>query len=378
MSRTLNTTVSEISSFKHICFFGIGAALADCYHQLVLVLGREPDFLCDNAEAKWGQPFFGIPCISPSELLAKANTTAVIIAVRRYEAIHSQLTEMGCKTIFVACFDRAYDVVSRIKPLLAYQQDGKQDLSSRSVNGKWTLVTGASRGIGRQIAQEMAKLGSHLIVHSRNAEHTIEVARSCAAFGVEVRHVSADLGDERALEQMLDDLLNDYPPVDIVFNNAAISLQCGDDPFYASSSDYLKHYAVNTIAPIRICYRLIPSMITRGFGRIVNVSSTIQKRALEMPYACSKAALNKFVHDLAPSLEGSGVMMSLACPGYVRSDMGGESAPHSVESVIPGVLLGALLDADVNGRWFIAQDFAGLDLAQAIRKAEFYLSLKED
>ena len=91
-----------------------------------------------------------------------------------------------------------------------------------------------------------------------------------------------------------------------------------------------------------------------------------------MAYACSKAALNKFVHDLAPSLEGTGVMMSLVCPGYVRSDMGGPNAPHPVESVIPGVLLGAVLDKDINGRWIIAQDYAGLDLATAKEKAKFY------
>ena len=91
-----------------------------------------------------------------------------------------------------------------------------------------------------------------------------------------------------------------------------------------------------------------------------------------MAYACSKAALNKFVHDLAPSLHGTGVMMSLVCPGYVRSDMGGPNAPHPVESVIPGALLGAFLDEDVNSRWFIAQDYTGLDLTTAMQRAKFY------
>ena len=70
-------------------------------------------------------------------------------------------------------------------------------------------------------------------------------------------------------------------------------------------------------------------------------------------------------------------MMSLACPGYVRSDMGGIDAPHPVESVIPGVLLGALLDEEVNGRWFIAQDYAGLDLAAAMDRARFYYNQEE-
>lgn len=379
MSRMLTTTVSDIGTQKHLCFFGVGVSLADCYRQLVLALGREPDFLCDNAEAKWGQVFFGIPCVSPMELQTKAEDTAVIIAVRRYEAIHEQLVDMGCKSVFIACFDRAYDVLSRIRPLGPSWQGDTLGLAMLSMKGRWTLVTGASRGIGRQIALEMARLGSHLILHSRTVDHTVELARSCAAFGVKIRSVAAELGDETALERMLDELLSgSFPPIDIVFNNAAISLSCGDDPLAISSADYLRHYAVNTVAPIRICNRLLPFMTQRGFGRIVNVSSTIQKRPLEMPYACSKAALNKFVHDVAPGFEGSGVMMSLVCPGYVRSDMGGNRAPHSVESVIPGVLLGALLDADVNGRWFMAQDFSGLDLPQALRKAAFYYSLTED
>ena len=62
-----------------------------------------------------------------------------------------------------------------------------------------------------------------------------------------------------------------------------------------------------------------------------------------MAYACSKAALNKFVYDYAPSLNGTGVMMSLADPGWLKTDMGGAAALHPVESVSPGILLGALL-----------------------------------
>jgi 3-oxoacyl-[acyl-carrier protein] reductase len=154
-------------------------------------------------------------------------------------------------------------------------------------------------------------------------------------------------------------------------------LPCGSDIWNISTEDFLTHYIVNTIAPIRICYRLIPQMVQGGFGRVVNISSTIQKRPAEMAYACSKAALSKFVYDLAPSLEGTGVMMSLVCPGYVRSDMGGSKAPYPVESVIPGALLGAIMDCDINGRWFIAQDYAGLSIAAALQRAKFYYSQED-
>ncbi|NTV90743.1 MAG: SDR family oxidoreductase, partial [Clostridiales bacterium] len=240
---------------------------------------------------------------------------------------------------------------------------------------KCALITGASRGIGRQIAVELAKLGSNLILHSRRIENTEEVAAICKGYGVRVSTVSSDLGSETELEGMLNFLDKVHQPIDCVFNNAAISLPCGSDPWDISSRDYLAHYAVNTVAPIRICYHLIPPMIRRGYGRVVNVSSTIQRRPGEMPYACSKAALNKFVFDLAPALEGTGVMISLVCPGHVRTDMGGDVAPHNVESVIPGVLLGALMNEDVNGRFFIAQDYAGMDIRSAIRKAKFYYGI---
>ncbi len=369
--------LDRLRNAQHICLFGAGVSLTDCIAQLVLLLGRRPDFICDNAAEKWGKVIEGVPCISPDELLSHMETVAVVITVRRYEPVFAQLHQLGFASIYVACFDRSYDVVTNIQLLDPFCFDGVRSESIIDIKGKWALVTGATRGVGRQIAIEMASLGSNLILHGRCVKNLEEVVKTCSGTGVDVRTVCADFGIEPELQMMLDSLPRDYPPIDIVFNNAAISLYCGDDPFNIAADDYARHFSINTIAPIRICYSLLPRMIERRFGRIVNISSTIQKRPLEMPYACSKAALNKFVHDIAPELQGTGVMMSLACPGFVRTDMGGGDAPHPVESVIPGLLLGAVMDADVNGRWFVAQDFAGMDLSSAIGKARFYYSLKE-
>lgn len=367
----------RLNDSQYVCFFGLGVQFQDCYRQLVLAVGREPDFVCDNASEKWGREFFGKRCLSPAELSQRGENTAVVITIRKYEDVYRQLFEMGLKNISVACFDRSYDVVHSIKGLGIEQLASCEEPPENQVQGKWTLVTGAARGIGRQIAMEMAKLGSNIIAHSRRIAHTRELVQTCSAFGVQVKPIAAELGNLAELEEMLEVLEHHVPPIDIVFNNAAISLPCGPDPWNVSSEAYLKHYVVNTVAPIRICYRLIPPMIKRGFGRVINISSTIQGRPGEMAYACSKAALSKFVHDMAPSLQGTGVTMSLVCPGYVRSDMGGPSAPHCVESVVPGVLLGTLLDGDINGRWFIAQDYAGLSLSEAMKRAKFYYSQKD-
>lgn len=371
--KSLQDTAKRLSEARYVVLFGPGVLFRECYRQLSLSIGREPDFVCDNSQAKWGSEFFGKKCISPEELRGLGRDTAVVITVKRYEEIFRQLSEMGLGNIFVACFDRGYDIVHGIEPLGATVPDCRPPIDPR---GKWTLVTGASRGIGRGIALEMARLGSNIIAHSRKLGHTEEVARDCSSLGVEVMPVAAELENPEEVERMLDDLEQRFPPIDIVFNNAGISLPC-IDPWKISSREYLEHYAVNTVAPVRICYRLIPPMIRRGFGRVVNISSTIQKRPGEMAYACSKAALSKFVFDLAPALQGTGVMISLVCPGHVRSDMGGLVAPNSVESVTPGALLGAVMNEDVNGRWFIAQDYAGLSLESAIERAHFYYDQKD-
>lgn len=366
---------TAIQTARQLVVFGLGVQFHDCYEQLTLCLGREADFVCDNAPDKWEKRFFGKRCIAPQELARLGPGTIVVITVRRYEDIYHQLLQLGLAGVFVACFDRGYDVVRDVKrldhnPSAANSADGERAV--HSVHGRWALVTGASRGIGRQIANALAELGVNVVAHARDVRHTADVVSACRGQGVEAEAVAAELANAAAVDGMLDEVERRFPPIDIVFNNAAISIPSAGAPWSISSEDFLAQYAVNAVAPIRICYRLIPPMIRRGFGRIVHLSSTIQRRPTEIAYACSKAALSKFVHDFAPLLTGTGVMMSLVCPGHVRSDMGGPDAPHPVESVLPGALLGALLRSDVNGRWFIAQDYAGLTLPQAIERARFY------
>jgi 3-oxoacyl-[acyl-carrier protein] reductase len=238
------------------------------------------------------------------------------------------------------------------------------------VKNRWVLITGAARGIGRQITLEMARLGANLVLHSRAIAHTAELALEARALGApQVLQIAAELSDLDQVESMLDQLEKRVPQVDIVFNNAGLMTSYCVDFWQVPAADYHKSFTVNTIAPIRICYRLLPGMIARGFGRIVNTTSGIAKEPELMAYAASKAALDKFVYDMAPKLQGSGVMMNLLDPGWLRTDLGGPQAPHAVESVIPGALIGALLDDGKSGRWFGAQDYAGMSLEEAVGKA---------
>lgn len=360
----------ETSKTTSLCFFGLGVLFESCYSQLVLAHGRKPDILCDNAADKWGQKRFGIPCISPLELATFERNTRIVVCVRNYEAIHQQLSLLGFNHIQVACFDRGYNILRSIKPLPLLNVPSAP-LPSIPMAGRWSLITGASRGIGRQIALGMARLGSNLVLHARKTEHLVEVASACQDFGIKTISLAADLSKQVELVQLLNRLGRLEYPIDVLFNNAGISPSTGGGFSTFSSEIFHATYAVNTLAPIQLTQAMINGMIHRGFGRIVNISSSIQGRPEEMAYACSKAALDKFVYDLQPELNGTGVMLSLVDPGWLQTDMGGYQAKHPVSQVIPGVLLAALIDGDVGARWFNAQDYVGLTLEAAIAKAHF-------
>jgi short-subunit dehydrogenase len=362
----------NLKQVENICLFGVGTYFKDCFAQICLVLGKKPELLADNDESKWGSSLFGIKCVSPDTLTGMANDLVVVITVRQYESIYEQLKQLGIKHILVMNFERGHSHIAGLYELTDKNDIPRVEVDTNLLKGKWALVTGASRGIGFQIATSLAGLGVNLLAHSRDKSHNQEVVRQCLAKNVEVISVEADLVDSNQIERMLHGL----PEIDILINSAGISLAC-DDYWKTSPIDFIETLKVNTIAPVILSNALIPKMISQGYGRVVNVSSTIQYRPYEMAYACSKAALDKYVHDISPTLDGTGVKMSLLDPGWLKTDMGGENATHDVESVLPGALLGVVMDDFENGRWFSAQDFAGQDLESAIAKVNRMSSKSE-
>jgi 3-oxoacyl-[acyl-carrier protein] reductase len=226
------------------------------------------------------------------------------------------------------------------------------------IKGKWALVTGASRGVGKQIAFGLAGAGCNVILHSRDRTHTKELEADLAKKGVLAGSVAADLGDQAKVDRMLDEAIALSGGFHILFNNAAIMTPWRDPYTSTSADDFRQSFEVNVIAPIRITYRLLPWMREQHFGRIVQVTSGIQDQPELMAYAASKAALDKFVRDTTPSLRGTGVLMNLLDPGWLRTDLGGPKAPGEVESVLPGALVPVLIDGEVHGVFFRAQDHA--------------------
>ena len=238
------------------------------------------------------------------------------------------------------------------------------------IQGKWALVTGASRGLGFLAVQALAQRGCNVILQSRSVEHLQKAAAAISELGVEVKCVSCELAEEKSVRDMLAEIDSFGVDVDIVLNNAGLQIAYRTDYYATPVSDYTVSFAVNTIAPAMICYHFLPKMVEKGFGRIVNTTSGIALEPEQAGYSASKAALDKITIDMGKNVNGTDVCINLVDPGWCRTDLGGPNAPNSPESAIPGVIVGAFIDDKKSGRLFRAQEFAGMAIEDAAAQAE--------
>lgn len=225
------------------------------------------------------------------------------------------------------------------------------------LKGKRALITGASRGVGRQIALGLAEQGCSLVLHGRSKANLEPLAKELSSRDISVELWGAELSDSTQVDAMIDGVLSQHGGVDVLYNNAAI-MSPWRDAHTTPGADYRDSFEVNVIALARLCDRFLPGMLERKWGRIVNVTSGIENIRELLPYSMSKAAVDRYVRDVSPSLEGTGVIMSLMDPGWLRTDLGGEKAPNAVETCLPGVLVPVLLeDGAPSGTFYRAQDF---------------------
>ncbi len=240
------------------------------------------------------------------------------------------------------------------------------------IKGRWALVTGASRGIGKLAALELAKRGCNIIAQSRDVAHAEVTLTEIRKQGVMAIGVAAELSDPESVSGMLAEIDSLGYRVDIVLNNAGMQIAYRSDYFTTPVSDYDISFKINTIAPMMICYHFLPKMVEKGFGRIVNTTSGIRLEPEQAGYSASKAALDKVTIDIGSKLNGSDVIISLTDPGWCRTDLGGPNAPNAPEDALPGVIVGAFVDDLKSGRLFAAGDFKGMSLEEAVKKAEGY------
>ena len=227
------------------------------------------------------------------------------------------------------------------------------------LENKWALVTGSSRGIGRQIALGLARNQCNVILHGRASAHLDETLAQLAAYGVRTHVVAGDLATTEGIAAVVAGVKASpcEGRIDILYNNAAIMNKF--QPIWEITQDeWQASFQVNLFAVVALCNAFAPGMRDRGFGRIINLTSGIKDQPSLSPYSVTKAAIDKYSRDLSTELSGCNVLVNYLDPGWLKTDLGGPEADWSVETVLPGALVPALLkDNGPTGRLYSAQDF---------------------
>ncbi|TDE87052.1 SDR family oxidoreductase [Deinococcus sp. S9] len=191
-------------------------------------------------------------------------------------------------------------------------------MTSQQVQPRVVILTGASSGIGRATAQELAARGYRLVLAARRERELAALARALDPSGSRVLAVPTDVTDAADRHALIEAARAHFGRVDVLINNAGVTVERGwwwDDP------DPLRVLRVNLEAPIELTRLVLPEMRARRSGQIVNIGSVAGRIPFNGMYSASKFGLRGFSQALRRELLGSGVEVSLISPGFVRSEM---------------------------------------------------------
>lgn len=221
----------------------------------------------------------------------------------------------------------------------------------RNLRGKNALLTGGSRGIGPAIARTLARQGVNLALAARSADKLAAVAQEVSLRGVRVITIPADITDPAARSALLARAETELGPLDLLINNAAIEQV---SPFVQQTpADIQRIIDTNLTAPLLLARLILPGMLQRGQGHIVNIASIAGKKAppYNAVYGATKAGLIEWTGGLRGELEGTGVSASVVCPGFIAEagmfvdHYGGQSAPWLMGESSPEAVAQAVVRA---------------------------------
>lgn len=207
------------------------------------------------------------------------------------------------------------------------------------VEGSTVLVTGASSGVGAALAPMLAERGATVGIVARRADRLEEVLARCRAATPDSRMWAVDLADLDAAERTARDAWDAFDGLDALVNNAGIPKRRHVSRLHADEVDHVMR--VNFTAPIRMTLALLPGMLARGSGTIVNVSSMGGRIGIarEAAYCASKFALCGWSESMAIDLHGTGVEVKLVLPGPIETEIwdqpGNDPAHYSGPFVSP-------------------------------------------
>jgi NAD(P)-dependent dehydrogenase (short-subunit alcohol dehydrogenase family) len=219
------------------------------------------------------------------------------------------------------------------------------------------IVTGANRGLGLETSRQLIEKGVLVALAGRDRAALDEAAGRLGVDEQAAMTVRMDVTDAASITRARREVLQRFGRVDILVNNAAVLVAENGDVLEITSDDYRRSFDTNVFGVIEVCRAFVPDMARARYGRVVNVSSGAGQLAAMTTYApaysMSKAALNAFTRLLAHTYRDDGVLVNAVDPGWVRTDMGGPSAPRSPQEGADSIVwLATLRDDGPTGGFF--------------------------
>jgi acetoacetyl-CoA reductase len=193
---------------------------------------------------------------------------------------------------------------------------------SKRLEGKTAIVTGAGRGIGHAIAQELAETGANVVInYVTSADAAQELAEDIEKLGSKVLVVQADVADFEQVSEMIKQTIQTFGQIDILVNNAGITRDKTLKNMSRENWDDVIH--VNLGSVFNCTRQVLPFMLERRSGKIVNISSFVAQGGNigQSNYAATKAGIIGFTKSIALEVSHYGITVNAVCPGFIETDM---------------------------------------------------------
>lgn len=219
------------------------------------------------------------------------------------------------------------------------------------------VVSGAARGIGLEITRQLAACGLRVVLGARDLERGERARDGLGALAERVIAMPLDVTDAASVRALAERVERELGGAQVIVNNAGVALDGGPQGASADLDVVRATLEVNLFGAWALTEALVPQLRAAGWGRIVSLSSgmgQLSDMGMGWPgYRVSKTALNALTRILANELRADGILVNVACPGWVRTDMGGPSASRSVaEGADTPVWLATLPDDGPTGGFF--------------------------
>jgi len=209
---------------------------------------------------------------------------------------------------------------------------------------KIALITGANKGLGLEISHQLGKLGMVVLIGARDKKRGQAAVDTLKAEGIDAHSIIIDVTHEPSVDRAAEFIDQEYERLDVLVNNAGVM----ENPSLTASTtphDILRDvFETNFFGAISVTQAMLPLLRKSEAGRIVNISSSLGSLTMAadpaspyvdnkvFDYDASKAALNSFTIHLAYELRGTPIKVNSACPGWIKTDLGGANAPGTVET----------------------------------------------